>query len=182
MSHLKNTASRRHSCKARLSKPFKHFADRTQGCLVFCTQQRIIYIPHVILSVSAVLWHHFPVSRLLGGWYLAGSMRLMWQCEDAAGTLQEPLVMWCHSRCADRDRALDLPEGPSHHVLIKLHSHPFICFFLNRDEIAKQNFLWAFLPLLVPILLRNLCFESKIPMNNVCPCSCNPWGFLRTEI
>lgn len=138
LSHLKNTASRRQPCEARLSKPFKHSPDRTQGCLVFCTQQRIIYIPHVILSVSAVFWHHFPVSRQLWGSSLAGSTRLVWQCEDAAGTLQEPLVLHFHPKCADRDRALDLPEGPSPMSSSNFCCHPFTYFFLSRDKTAKQ--------------------------------------------
>lgn len=72
-------------------------------------------------------------------------------------------------------------RGPASHLhqilLPSLH-----LFFLSRDKIAKQSILWVFLSLLVTILLRNLWFGCKIPLKNVCPCSCNPWGLLRTEI
>lgn len=105
LSHLKNTASRRQPCKAGLSKVFKHFPDRTQGCLVFCTQQRIIYIPHVTLPVSAILWHHFPASKQLGvipGWEHRVGVTVWRCCWHAPG-----------ASSADRDRAPALPGGPA---------------------------------------------------------------------
>lgn len=120
----------------------------------------------------------FPVSR---SWSLAGSTRLVWQCEDAAGTLLEPLfvhltpavltgtMLWtCQGSQPPRPHQT---PSPSLHLV-----------FLSRDKKAKQSFLWAFLPLLVPVLLRNICFECKVPLKNVCPSSCNPHGFLGTEI
>lgn len=164
LSHLKTTASRRHSCKSRPSKPFKHFPDRTQGCLMFCTQQQIIYIPHVILFVSAVLWHHFTgPPRLSWGWYPAGRARLIRQREDDAYVLESPTNVWSRSRCADKGSAQNLPRGPSHHVLIILSCHPFIFGFwtdttyLNR---AWVSFYYYFQYYFYFFLMGNLAVSG----------------------
>lgn len=129
LSHLKNKASHRLSCKSRPSKPFKHFPDRTQGCLLVCTQQRITYIPRVILFVSAVLQHHFTGPRISGGRYLGGRARLIWRREGDACMLGEPHGAWSHSRCAEEGPTHNLPQGPSHRVLSTLSCHPFIFGF-----------------------------------------------------
>lgn len=152
LSHLKTTVSRRHSCKSRPSKPFKHFPDRTQGCLMFCTQQQIIYIPHVILFVSAVLWHHFTGPRLSRGWYPAGRARLIRQREDDAYVLGEPhhrvvSLQMCWQGLCSKPATGAQPPCPHHTQLPSLY-----LWFPNRYNISKQS-LGIFLLLLSILFL-----------------------------
>lgn len=84
------------------------------------------------------------LQELIPGWEHEVGVTV-WRC-----CWHPPGASFCasHSSCADRDRALDLPAEPSHHVLIKLHRHPFTLFFwaetrkINRASYGHSCHCW----------------------------------------
>lgn len=189
LSHLKNKASHRRSCKSRPSKPFKHFPDRTQGCLLFCTQQRIIYIPLRSLRCQCRFIAPFHRPQDFGGSIARreGEVNLTaWRwclrARRAPRRVVSLQMSWGgpHSQPAARAQ----PPCPLHTQLPSLY-----LWFLNRHNIPKQSLyifilffsilffflLWAILPLLVPNLHRNHCFKYEmILLKNGYLCLCSP--------
>lgn len=133
-------ASCRHSCKLRPSKPFKHFADRSQGCLVFCTQQQIIYIPYIILLVSAVLCHFLTSPRLQWADTWLGAPCWSDKHENDMCTVGEPHIMWCHCRCSVKGHTQKQPLCTYYTQLPSLY-----LWLLSRHNIPKIEHIYIYM-------------------------------------
>lgn len=158
LSHVKNKASYKLFCESRLSKPFKHFPDRTQGCLVFCTQQRIIYVP-VLFFLSVPFYGTISQASgfrgLIPRWEHKVNLRA-WSwcwCAQRAPRHVVSLQMCWQGLCSEPALRVQ-PPCPHHSQLPTLYLR-----FLNRHNVSKQS-LYIFLLLysIFFFLMGNLAF------------------------